>query len=262
MDAVFDALSHPDRRALLDLLFERDGQSVSELQARFPVSRFAVMKQLKLLAAAGLVTSHKSGREKRHYLNPVPIRLVADRWISRYAAPFVGALADLKTQAERTSAVADPRHVYELYVRAPAQAVWDILTDDAKTPLYQHFNMTSQTEWRVGGAISFMMDDRPVIVGELLALEPPKRLVMTFHARWSAEVAADKPSRVTWTIEDIPGGACKITLIHDDFGGDSATSRQVGGGWPETLSRLKTLVETGTPFEITPAYAPADGDGA
>lgn len=258
MNNVFDALAHPDRRALLDSLFERDGQTLGELERQFPVTRFAVMKHLKILEAAHLVTSQKVGREKRHFLNPVPIRLVSDRWISRYAAPFVGALADLKHQAEKTF-MNGPRHVYEIFVRASAQAVWDILTDDDKTPLYQHFNMTSRTEWRVGGAISFFMGDHAVIVGELIELTPPSRLVMTFDARWSPEVTGDKPSRVTWEIKQLAGEACKITLIHDDFGGDTATSRQVGSGWPETLSRLKTLAETGEAFTIEPDYAPHAG---
>lgn len=258
MDDVFDALAHPDRRALLDSLFERDGQTLSELERQFPVTRFAVMKHLKILEAAHLVTSRKVGREKLHYLNPIPIRQVSDRWISRYAAPFVGAMVMLKQQAEGTH-MNGPRHVYEIYIRASADAVWNILTDDEKTPLYQHFNMTSRTDWRVGGSITFFMGDRAVIVGELLELTPSTRLAMTFDARWSPEVEPDRPSRVTWEIKPLSGEGCKITLTHDDFGGDTATSRQVGSGWPETLSRLKTLAETGEPFVIEPEYAPHAG---
>lgn len=258
VDAVFDALAHASRRALLDSLFERDGQTLSELESRLPVTRFAVMKHLKVLEEAGLVASRKAGREKRHYLNPVPIRQLSDRWISRFAAPFVGAMLDLKSQAEeRERRMSEPRHVYEMYVRASADAVWAILTDDDKTPLYQHFNMTSRTDWREGGQIEFYMGDRAVIAGEITELVPPARLAMTFHARWSPEVAADQPSRVTWEIAQLPGTACKVSLIHDGFGGETATSQQVGAGWPETLSRLKTLVETGTPFEMQPSYEAA-----
>lgn len=258
MDAVFDALAHPGRRALLDSLFERDGQTLGELERQLPVTRFAVMKHLRILEEAGLVTTRKVGREKLHYLNPVPIREVGERWISRYAAPFLETMAALKRQAEaKDTDMNGPTHVYEIYIRATAQAVWDILTDDEKTPLYQHFNMASRTQWRVGGSIEFMMADRVVIAGEILELVPPARLVMTFHARWSPEVAADKPSRVTWEIIQLAGEACKLVLTHDDFGGDTATSRQVTGGWPETLSRLKTLVETGASFDLQPEYAPA-----
>jgi len=134
--------------------------------------------------------------------------------------------------------------------------VWDVLTDDAKTPLYQHFNMTSRTQWRVGGSIEFLMGDHAVIVGELLELSPPWRLVMSFQARWSPEVAADKPSRVTWEIVPAGPSACKLTLLHDGFEGETETSKQVAGGWPETLSRLKTLVETGEPLHVEAAYEP------
>jgi DNA-binding transcriptional ArsR family regulator len=100
-DDVFKALSDPSRRLLLDSLFVHDGQTLSELSARLPMmTRFGVMKHLRLLEAAGLVATRKIGREKLHYLNPVPIRLIHDRWIGKYAEPWVGALADLKVSLE------------------------------------------------------------------------------------------------------------------------------------------------------------------
>jgi uncharacterized protein YndB with AHSA1/START domain/DNA-binding transcriptional ArsR family regulator len=267
MDDVFDALSHPARRTLLDLLNARDGRTLGDLERHLPVSRFAVMKHLKVLEAAHLVTSRKVGREKLHYLNPMPIRDIAARWIDRYAEPSLAALAAVRAAAETLeqtktmtdTAPAAPRHVYETYIRASAETVWAILTDDAKTPLYQHFDMASKTDWRVGGAIAFFMGERAVIVGEILELDPPRRIVTTFSARWAADVAADQPSRVTWEIVALDPGACKLTLVHDGFGGDTATARAVVGGWPETLSRLKTLAETGIPFRIAPTYAPAAG---
>jgi DNA-binding transcriptional ArsR family regulator len=88
MDAVFRALADPTRRSLLDELFKRDGQTLSELEERLPMTRFGVMKHLKLLEEAGLVVSKRRGREKLHFLNPVPIRLVHDRWVSKYAEPW------------------------------------------------------------------------------------------------------------------------------------------------------------------------------
>jgi DNA-binding transcriptional ArsR family regulator len=100
MDEVFKALADPTRRGLLDALFERDGQSLSELEGRLPMSRFGVMKHLKVLEGAGLVTTRKRGREKLHYLNPVPIRLVHDRWVSKYAEPWASALTELKRELE------------------------------------------------------------------------------------------------------------------------------------------------------------------
>lgn len=254
MDDVFDALAHPIRRALLDALREKDGQTLGELEHRHTVTRFAVMKHLRLLEQAGLVTTVKVGREKRHYLNPVPIQRIVDRWISRYAAPFVRSMVDLAGAFERgdpMSAVA-PTHVWEIFVRAEPRAIWDILTDDAKTPLWQHFDMTSKTDWRVGGAITFFVGERAMIVGEILEMEPPLRLVHSFSARWAPDVAADAPSRVTWELIPIGEAATKLVLTHDGFAGETATSRAVGGGWPEALSRLKTLVETGEPFLLPP----------
>jgi|SRR5436853_3532980 len=100
MDEVFKALADPTRRELLDQLFEQDGQTLSALEERLPMTRFGVMKHLKVLEEAGLVTTRKRGREKLHFLNPVPIRLIHDRWVSKYAAPWASALTELKRDIE------------------------------------------------------------------------------------------------------------------------------------------------------------------
>ena len=258
VDDIFNALAHPIRRALLDALREKDGRSLGDLEKGHDITRFGVMKHLRVLEDAHLVVTRKVGREKLHFLNPVPIQQVADRWIARYAAPFARTLSDLSRafEGDRPMPTIAPKHVWEMFVRATPAEVWAILTDDAKTPLWQHFNMTSTTEWRPGGAITFFVGDRPMIVGEIVELTPPHRLVHTFSARWAPDVAADLPSRVTWELLPIGDGATKLVLTHDDFAGDTATSRAIGGGWPEALSRLKTLAETGVPFFI-PAPSPA-----
>ena len=100
-DRVFKALADATRRFLLDLLFGRDGRTLTELQSELDMSRFGVMKHLKVLEEAGLVVARRSGREKHHFLNPVPIRLVHDRWIDKYTERRVSALADLKNELER-----------------------------------------------------------------------------------------------------------------------------------------------------------------
>jgi DNA-binding transcriptional ArsR family regulator len=102
-DGVFRALADPTRRYLLDRLFERDGRTLTELESDLEMTRFGVMKHLRVLEDAGLVVTRRSGREKLHFLNPVPIRLIHDRWITRYAERRVSALADLKTQLEETA---------------------------------------------------------------------------------------------------------------------------------------------------------------
>ena len=102
-DRVFKALADPTRRFLLDLLFARDGRTLTELESELEMTRFGVMKHLKVLADAGLVVTRKQGREKLHFLNPVPIRLVHDRWIDKYTERNVTAILDLKTHLEQTS---------------------------------------------------------------------------------------------------------------------------------------------------------------
>jgi DNA-binding transcriptional ArsR family regulator len=100
MDDVFRALADPTRRALLDALFEDDGQTLTALEQRIPMTRFGVMKHLRVLEQAGLVTTRRSGREKLHYLNPVPIRLIHDRWVSKYAEPLAATLSGIKRELE------------------------------------------------------------------------------------------------------------------------------------------------------------------
>jgi DNA-binding transcriptional ArsR family regulator len=100
MDAVFKALADPTRRSLLDELFKQDGQTLSALEQRLPMTRFGVMKHLKVLEQAGLVITRRRGREKLHFLNPVPIQLVHDRWVSKYAEPWTATLAGLKKTIE------------------------------------------------------------------------------------------------------------------------------------------------------------------
>ena len=112
VDTVFKALADPTRRRLLDALFRKDGQTLSALEARFRMTRFGVMKHLKVLEEAGLVVTTRQGREKLHFLNPVPIRLVHDRWVSKYREPWADALVGLKNALETPM-----QKVYEIYIR-------------------------------------------------------------------------------------------------------------------------------------------------
>src|SRR5258708_5971465 len=126
MDEVFKALADPTRRGLLDRLFERDGQTLGELEEGLSMTRFGVMKHLKVLEEAGLLTTRKRGREKLHFLNPVPIRLVYERWVSKYAEPWAATLTDLKTELERTM-----EKVYEIYIRTTPERCWEAITTSA-----------------------------------------------------------------------------------------------------------------------------------
>src|ERR1700731_3419921 len=123
VDEVFRALADPTRRSLLDELFREDGQTLSMLEERFSMTRFGVMKHLNVLEEAGLIVTRRRGREKLHFLNPIPIRLVHDRWVSKYAQPWVATLSDLKTVIEEKSM----QKVFEIYIKTSPERLWDAI---------------------------------------------------------------------------------------------------------------------------------------
>ena len=125
MDEVFRALADPTRRSLLDELFEEDGQTLSALERRLPMTRFGVMKHLRVLEEAGLVVTRRRGREKLHFLNPVPIRLVHDRWVSKYAEPWAATLSGLKQALEDRTM----EKVFEIYIKTTPERLWEAITD-------------------------------------------------------------------------------------------------------------------------------------
>jgi uncharacterized protein YndB with AHSA1/START domain/DNA-binding transcriptional ArsR family regulator len=251
LEPAFRALADAHRRLLLDRLRERDGQTLGELEAALPqMTRFGVMKHLRVLEEAHLVATRRAGRRKLHFLNPVPIRLIADRWISRYAAPVVDAMADIKHRVERTPMSDAPKHVYEVYIAAPVERVWQALTDSDLTQQYYYGN-TVESEWTPGSPMVYRNPDGTTSI-ECVVVEadPPHRLVHTFFFPGTDE----SPSRCTWTIE-ARGAASLLTLVHDDFDGETSTYRSVAHGWVPVLSALKTVLETGKPLEITyPAH--------
>src|SRR5437588_3973377 len=124
MDAVFKALADPALRGLLDELFRADGQTLRALVERCSMTRFGVMKHLKQLEEAGLVVTRRRGREKLHFLNPVPIRLVHDRWVTKYAEPWAAGLSDLKDRLERPM-----EKVFEIYIRTTPERLWEAIAD-------------------------------------------------------------------------------------------------------------------------------------
>jgi uncharacterized protein YndB with AHSA1/START domain/DNA-binding transcriptional ArsR family regulator len=255
MEEVFRALSDPNRRTLLDALHDRDGQALGELEGALPgMTRFGVMKHLRVLEAAGLVSTRREGRRKLHFLNPVPIRLLADRWISRYAAPLVDTMADLKTALE--APMSSLKHVYQIYIRTTPERLWQALTDPALVQRY-YFNSVVESSFRSGSPIAYRQADtgRLDIEGEIVEADPPRRLVHTFAVRWDPEIAADPPTRVTWEITRM-GESCLLAVTHDGFASETATYHQTQGGWPMILSGLKTLLETGEALKIeTPETA-------
>src|SRR6202451_19169 len=144
MDAVFRALADPTRRSLLDELFKEDGQTLSALEQRLPMTRFGVMKHLKVLEEAGLVVSKRRGREKLHFLNPVPIRLVHDRWVSKYAEPMAADLSALKQELEKKM-----EKVYEIYIKTTPERLWHAITDKEMRSKYT-FGLVVSSDWTKG----------------------------------------------------------------------------------------------------------------
>jgi uncharacterized protein YndB with AHSA1/START domain/DNA-binding transcriptional ArsR family regulator len=247
LEPVFRALADRHRRRLLDRLRERDGQTLGELQpALTQMTRFGVMKHLRVLEDAHLVTTRRDGRRKLHFLNPVPIRLIADRWISRYAEPFMEAMADIKHNVERRSMSEAPRHVYEVYIAATPKQVWRALTESEFTKQY-YFGNTIESDWKPGSPMVYKNPDgTESITCEVIEADAPHRLVHSLYFPGTDE----SPSRCTWSIEP-RGEATLLTLTHDEFDGETSTYRSVAHGWVPILSGLKTLLETGKPLEIT-----------
>src|ERR1700687_714222 len=145
MDAVFRALADPTRRSLLDQLFREDGQTLSALEGRIPMTRFGVMKHLEVLEGAGLVVTRRRGREKLHFLNPVPIRLVHDRWVSKYSEPWVATLSELKNAIEEQTM----EKVFEIYIKTTPERLWEAITSSELRQKY-NFGMGVESDWTPG----------------------------------------------------------------------------------------------------------------
>jgi uncharacterized protein YndB with AHSA1/START domain len=238
MDAVFKALADPTRRGLLDELFREDGQTLSALAARFEITRFGVMKHLKQLEEAGLVVTRREGREKLHFLNPVPIRLVHDRWVSKYAEPWTAALSGLKSRLESPM-----EKIFEIYIRTTPERLWEAITDGEIRSKY-HFGVRVTSDWTVGSRYEMGHPDAGGLLGEgeNLEIDPPRRLVQSMRALWGEDVKSEGTSRVTWEIEPV-GDSCRLTVTHDEL--REGANDQIYGGWPMILSGLKTWLETG-----------------
>ena len=250
-DQAFRALADPTRRLLLDRLFEREGRTLHDLQSEVDgMTRFGVMKHLRILEAAGLVVTRKVGREKLHYLNPVPVQLIHDRWVSKYTRLQAATLADLKDELERGETMtAAPSQVYQVFIKASPEQIWDAITKPEFTARY-FYGSRVQTTGEAGTPIRHLAPDSEELWGDdqILESDRPKRLVHTWRSLYNPELAAEPPSRITWEIEPQPGGVCRLIVIHDRLEGSPKTAAAVSGGWMFIISGLKTLLETGEPL--------------
>jgi uncharacterized protein YndB with AHSA1/START domain len=246
MDAVFRALADPTRRRLLDELFRQDGQTLSALEQRLPMTRFGVMKHLRVLEEANLVVTKRRGREKLHFLNPVPIRLVHDRWVSKYAEPWAARLSGLKKRLEE----ATMEKVFEIYIRTTPERLWQAITTSEMRSKYS-FGAVVSSEFTPGSRFEMHAPDGSGLLGEgeNLEVDPPRRLVQSMTPLWSEEIRREGTSRITWEIEPY-GEVCRLRVTHDQI--REGASDEVYGGWPMLLSSLKSLLETGESMDFRP----------
>lgn len=243
MDIVFKALADSFRRKLLDRLNRREEQTLAELCEGAGMTRFGVMKHLRLLEEAGLIVTRREGREKLHYLNRMPIRRIHDRWISRYAEPMAAALSRLKTALEEP--MSEGKLVYELFIRTTPEQLWRGITDPEFTRQYFHGSAITTPLKKGGPYRSETADGTLLVDGKFLEYDPPRKLVHTWRVHWDPELSHEL-STVTYEIEQ-KGENCKLMVTHE-VQDAPLTAKVVQGGWPAILSSLKTLLETGKPL--------------
>ncbi|MCU1417315.1 MAG: transcriptional regulator, ArsR family [Schumannella sp.] len=247
--AVFKALADPTRRRLLDLLLERGGRTLAELSIPFEpeMTRFGVMKHLRVLVEAGLVAVRPDGRSTRHYLNPVPIREVNRRWMDKYVEQRADTLIDLKRMLEDTPMAQTQlaTQLYQVFIRATPEKIWQALTDPEVSKEYFHgARIRADADRMVShGPDGDVWGDAPVEV-----FDPPRKLVYGWNSLYDPAMAAEPTSRVSFEIVpdgDHPG-VCRLIVVHDRLDGSPLTAESVSGeGWMFVLSNLKSYLETG-----------------
>ncbi|MFE0172255.1 ArsR/SmtB family transcription factor [Streptomyces sp. NPDC059002] len=263
MDRVFKALADPTRRFVLDRLRENNGQTLGELCESVRMARQSLTQHLGVLEAAHLVSTVRRGREKLHYLNPVPLHEIQERWISAFDQPRLGALSALKQKAEspmnaenepRLNAENEPRpaFVHTTYIAASPERIWQCLMDPEATAAYWgHHNVS---DWQPGSSWAHRRPDGSGIddvVGTVVEIDEPRRLTLTW-----AGPGEDRPhgaSRVTFDLQPY-GETTRLTVTHVNLR-DDKEHRQISGGWNFVLANLKTYVETGATLSV-PAWRP------
>lgn len=254
MDDIFKALNDETRRALLDALRDRDGQSLGDLESRLAMTRFGVMKHLRVLEDANLITTVKKGRFKYHYLNALPLQEVIDRWIEPLLAkPGARAVLTLKSQLEGKTAMpldtAKPDLVLHTYIDCAHDALWDALT---RGDLMRNYHFASQAvdgnHESPGDVITLSAaDGSAMLVMKLLSIDPKSRIEMTFQLP-RRDAAA---SRCIYLVDPSATGM-KLTIEHYDLG---PGSEHVNDGWTRFMAGLKTWMETGKTRRFGPEMA-------
>jgi uncharacterized protein YndB with AHSA1/START domain/DNA-binding transcriptional ArsR family regulator len=243
VDKVFKALADPTRRRLLDSLRQDNGQTLGRLCGQLDMARQSATQHLAMLEEANLISTVRRGREKLHYLNPVPIHDIQQRWIAPFDEPRLRALDAVKRHAEELDMTADkPSFVYVTYIQSTPQRVWHALTDaDLTAEYWGHSNVS---EWQVGSRWEHRRvdgSDVADVVGTVIESTPPTRLVMTFDEPGAQP--GDGSSTVTFQIEPYQD-IVRLTVTHERLA-DRDALHAVSTGWPAVMANLKSLLETG-----------------
>lgn len=248
MDLVFRALADPTRRLVLDRLRGRNGQTLKELCADLGMTRQAVSKHVGVLEAANLVSAVRHGREKRHYLNPVPIQQIHERWTGKYERDRLRTLTALKTTLEDTTMTEPaPDFVYTIYITTTPEELWRALTDPEFTRQWWGAGDTAiavESSWEAGAPVThrFAGKQAPFMRGEVLEYEPPRRLAYSVGFVPTPEDPAPDPRRATARFELEPAGdTVKLTVRSTDPRED--LREQVNEGWVQVVSSLKSFLE-------------------
>jgi uncharacterized protein YndB with AHSA1/START domain/DNA-binding transcriptional ArsR family regulator len=254
MASVFKALADPTRRRLLDRLHADNGQTQRGLCEDLAITRQGITQHLEVLQAAGLVTTVRQGREKLHYLNPVPLHEIYERWIAKFEQPDLKAIRGLKDQLEKEHTMDKPSYVYATFIASTPERIWEALTDEDQTAEYWgHRNVST---WTKGSTWEHVRDDGSGTDGggTIVEIDPPRRLVHTWGFNNGGSV-----SRVTYDLEPVED-VVKLTITHENLTADEYAS--ISGGWPIVLASLKSFLETGTPLSTLVSQKARDARAA
>lgn len=240
MDMIFKALADPVRRSILDQLRTQDGQTLTDIEAHFAMTRFGVMKHLKVLEDAGLIVTTRRGRFKYHYLNAARLQEMMDRWVAPFLQLQAAHLIDLKTKLERTAKMGKPDFMMQTFIRCTQDALWEALTQADQMAAYHFMCNEVRGNAEVGNVTEFIKPDGDAMLRQATTeLDPKIRIAQTFEPLFLGPNAP--ASHMVYLIEP-QGDTCKLTIEHYDM---APGQEGFAEGWARIASSLKSYLETG-----------------
>ena len=241
MDAIFKALNDPARRTLLDALRQHDGQSLSQLEEHLEMSRFGVMKHLKVLEDAHLILVRRQGRFKYHYLNALPLQEMVDRWVAPFLQTQSRAILDLKKSLEQETRMGKPDFMMQTFIRCSQDALWQALTKADEMAAYHFLCNEVRGDAVAGGTVEFITPQGDIMLRQVAQrLDPKERIEMTFEPLF---MGPDAPASTMVYLIEAQGDVCKLTIEHYNL---AAGQEGFAEGWARLAASLKSWLETGT----------------